>query len=283
MIYAERMRVETAKTENYTFCQQVCYMLTCGSFLGSLVTLTTLFLVISGLQYWITDYVVSVLGHEKETAFLVYIIVGALGPILGVAFSGCIFDRIGGYHGRNSPVVFTTFLIISSTMALLSPTTTSIYFLSLCLLIQLLFGGFTVPVITGYMLAQVPPNLRTLANSIANLFYNLLGFFPAPSIYGIVYQATGGGSSRYGLLSIQVFSAFTFFILLPIVCVQRFRMNRKIASFSANRLELAKMTESPDRHAKLEKSSQKLPGSDKEASSHEEQLEAELRPVDSRI
>jgi len=29
--------------------------------------------------------------------------------------------------------------------------------------------------------------MRTLANSLANLFYNLLGFFPAPSLYGIVY------------------------------------------------------------------------------------------------
>lgn len=110
-------------------------MMTCGSYLASLVVLTTLFLVISGLQYWITDYVISVLGHEKETAFLVYIIVGAMGPILGVAFSGCIFDRIGGYHGRNTPVVFTIFLCIASTVALLSPMTRSIYFLSLCLLI----------------------------------------------------------------------------------------------------------------------------------------------------
>lgn len=78
-----------------------------------------------------------------------------------------------------------------------------------------------MPVITGFMLAQVPPNLRTLANSIANLFYNLLGFFPAPSIYGIVYQATGAGESRYGLLSIQIFNVFTFIVLTPMVIVQR--------------------------------------------------------------
>lgn len=110
-------------------------MLTCGAFLASLITLTTLFLVISGLQYWITDYVVSVLGHKKETAFLVYIIVGALGPILGVGFSGCIFDRMGGYHGRNTPIVFTGFLVFSVSMAMLSVTTRNIYFMSLCLLI----------------------------------------------------------------------------------------------------------------------------------------------------
>jgi sugar phosphate permease len=100
-----------------------------------LFTLTTLFLVMSGLQYWITDYVVSVLGHNKETAFIVFILVGALGPILGVAFSGCIFDRIGGYHGRNTPVVFTIFLIIAGCMAVLSFLTTNLYIMSVAILL----------------------------------------------------------------------------------------------------------------------------------------------------
>ena len=72
-------------------------------------------------------------------------------------------------------------------MAVLSVVSDNIYLMSAAILLQLLFGGFTVPVLTGYMIAQVPPNMRTLANSLANLFYNLLGFFPAPSIYGFVY------------------------------------------------------------------------------------------------
>ena len=81
---------------------------------------------------------------------------GALGPILGVAFSGCIFDRIGGYHGRNTPLVFTLFLVIAGCAAVLSFVSTSIWLMSGSILLQLLFGGFTVPVLTGYMIAQVP-------------------------------------------------------------------------------------------------------------------------------
>ena len=76
----------------------------------------------------------SVLGEPKSTAFIIYIIVGALGPISGVAFSGCIFDRIGGYHGRNTPIVFTVFLVIASIAGILAPTTTSIYILCVLLL-----------------------------------------------------------------------------------------------------------------------------------------------------
>ena len=46
--------------------QQICYILTKFDFMAILVTLTGLYLIISGIQYWITDYVQSVLGHSKE-------------------------------------------------------------------------------------------------------------------------------------------------------------------------------------------------------------------------
>ena len=225
------MKVESENTINFTFWKNIWYLLKQTDFMSALVTLVLLFLVISGLQYWITDYVVSVLGHSKETAFIIFIIVGALGPIVGVAFSGCIFDRIGGYHGRNTPMTFTILLCIAGFMAVLSVVTDNIYLMSAAILLQLLFGGFTVPVLTGYMIAQVPPNLRTLANSLANLFYNLLGFFPAPSIYGVVYQSTGSGTSRWGLISIQFFATLSVFILLPIVAVKRCRDNKSITSY----------------------------------------------------
>jgi MFS transporter, Spinster family, sphingosine-1-phosphate transporter len=65
--------------------------------------------------------------------------------------------------------------------------------MSFSILLQLFFGGLAVPVMTGYMIAQVPYRMRTLANSLANMFYNLFGFFPAPSIYGLVYEAAGSG------------------------------------------------------------------------------------------
>jgi hypothetical protein len=52
---------------------------------------------------------------------------------------------------------------------------------------QFFCGGFTMPVLMGILLNMVPQSLRTLANSIANLVYNLLGYLPAPFVYGLVY------------------------------------------------------------------------------------------------
>jgi len=75
-----------------------------------------------------------------------------------------------------------------------------------------------MPVLTGILLNTCPASLRTIANSIANLVYNLLGYLPAPYIYGLVYQLNGSGESRSGMLSLQlaalISSALLFLLFL---------------------------------------------------------------------
>jgi hypothetical protein len=73
-----------------------------------------------------------------------------------------------------------------------------------------------MPVLTGIMLNTVPPSLRTLANSVANLEYNLLGYLPAPFMYGLVYELTGGEKekSRFGLLAIEAGGILIAFFLI---------------------------------------------------------------------
>ena len=71
-----------------------------------------------------------------------------------------------------------------------------------CLTVQLFCGGFTMPAATGIMLNFVPPNMRTMANSMANLSYNLFGYLPAPLIYGIAYEYGGSGESHLGMWTI---------------------------------------------------------------------------------
>ena len=58
---------------------------------------------------------------------------------------------------------------------------------------MLLFsGGFILPQATGIMLSSVNEYQRTSANSLANLSYNLFGYAPAPFVYGLISQYTGG-------------------------------------------------------------------------------------------
>ena len=64
-MYKERMNLITQKTANYSLRQKMCFILSSGGYMAVMVTLTALYLIISGIQYWITDYVISVLGHTK--------------------------------------------------------------------------------------------------------------------------------------------------------------------------------------------------------------------------
>jgi len=50
----------------------------------------------------------------------------------------------------------------------------------------LFFGGFLLPPVTGIMLNSVEDYKRTSANSLANLAYNLFGYLPAPTFYGLI-------------------------------------------------------------------------------------------------
>lgn len=60
------------------------------------------------------------------------------------------------------------------------------------------------------MLSQVPVQERSLANSVANLFYNLCGYLPAPILYGVWEDKSAMGFpllETFGLLT--VFAATT--------------------------------------------------------------------------
>jgi len=48
-----------------------------------------------------------------------------------------------------------------------------------------------------------------MANSWANLIYNLVGYLPAPFIYGLVIHFTGGNKSRWGLVALQASGLLT--------------------------------------------------------------------------
>jgi hypothetical protein len=39
------------------------------------------------------------------------------------------------------------------------------------------------------MLNTIDGNLKTTANSLANLSYNLIGYLPAPFVYGAIYDS----------------------------------------------------------------------------------------------
>ena len=60
----------------------------------------------------------------------------------------------------------------------------------------------------GIMISSVPKQYRAFGNSTAQIFLNLFGFLPAPFLYGLLCQLTGGRDSQWGMVLVMFWSIF---------------------------------------------------------------------------
>lgn len=120
--------------------------------------------------------------------------------------------KLGGYN--NIAAQKLQYYVAACALACAIPIPFLNSFLSVATLSWFLvfFGGFVLPTVTGIMINTVPPNQKTSANSLANLAYNLVGYLPAPSVYGAVSAATG--SQRIALASILYVTALVEILLI---------------------------------------------------------------------
>lgn len=113
------------------------------------------------------------------------------GPILGTIVGGAIVDKFaGGYTGKHSitfSFIFAVFAFICT-----SPIkfVNGLYSFSLLLWGVLFFGGAVIPSLQGAMISSLSHDLRAAGNSITNILQNLIGFLPAPFVYGFIYEAS---------------------------------------------------------------------------------------------
>jgi len=94
------------------------------------------------------------------------------------------------------------------------PFTSNFYFVVLLLWLYFFVGGLAMPLIIGVMINSVEGELKSKANAVANISYNLLGYFPAPFLYGLICERTGGQTSRGGLIFNSFMNVPSFVLLL---------------------------------------------------------------------
>ena len=63
-----------------------------------MTSLTGLFYVVTGIQYWLPDYIQTVLDIEPHEATMYFVIVSLSAPIGGVVVGGIITSAYGGYN-----------------------------------------------------------------------------------------------------------------------------------------------------------------------------------------
>jgi hypothetical protein len=123
-------------------------------------------------------------------------------PILGAVFSGYVCSKAGGYESKTVMYYCVIASIVGMVAGLPMPFMMDYRHAIGAFWVVLFSGVFMFPILTGVMLSNVDPNLKEHANSFAYLSFNLFGYFPAPTVYGLVnaYDIGNEIQSNYGII-----------------------------------------------------------------------------------
>jgi hypothetical protein len=151
---------------------------------------------------------------DADEAAVFYTTTSITGPVGGVIVGGLVTTQVGGYNTYKAHRLMQFIGVMAVLCALPIPFVNFGHFAYLIWFV-LFFGGFLLPQVTGIMLNSVDENKRTSANSVATLCYNLFGYLPAPSFYGMVSAIIGNPASRIpmGALLYSTFISISFLII----------------------------------------------------------------------
>ncbi|KAE9124203.1 hypothetical protein PF010_g6100 [Phytophthora fragariae] len=154
--------------------------------------LTTVYFVVTGVQYWSTIFMIKSLHASKYLVNGLFVVVSGTGPILGVFFGGWIIDRYGGYIGvEQRAKALGICMILGLTAFSISAVTTffdDVYITAGFLWLLLFFGGAILPACTGIFISAVPAEHRALASSFSVMVFNLFGYALSPYLTGLIME-----------------------------------------------------------------------------------------------
>ena len=167
-----------------------------------------LFFIVTGIQFWISDYLQIILKVEHKKVFIIFALVCISAPVLGVISGGYYLKQIGGYQNKRALDACVKISVLAAISGALLPVVDNYIIFVIMMWLLLFFGASIVPGLIGIMISSAPDNAKEIANSISHLCYNLLGYLPSPFLYGLICNHTGGATSRYGLAFILLWSYF---------------------------------------------------------------------------
>mmetsp|Transcript_28055 Transcript_28055/g.27743 ORF Transcript_28055/g.27743 Transcript_28055/m.27743 type:complete len:99 (+) Transcript_28055:674-970(+) len=74
-----------------------------------MMCVSCLYFVVTGIQFWASDYLLNVMEMQPSLVFPTYAITTITGPTLGVVTGGAVCHKTGGYRGKNAIYVCASF------------------------------------------------------------------------------------------------------------------------------------------------------------------------------
>jgi MFS family permease len=138
-----------------------------------------------GAQYWAEDMLIHMGVPEREAPYK-FLTVGVLGPTLGMAVSGPLFDCLGGYRNRRRTmqycVVFIMLTFLCAPWLLFAQDVDS---LMVAVMFAMFLFGLVIPPVQGLVMDSVPANQKPHASAVYGFLTDALGFMLAPSVIGV--------------------------------------------------------------------------------------------------
>ena len=189
-----KMKITTSRDEknNLNYFVKLKVLMNYKVYIFSVISLSTLIYIITGVQYWVSDYLESVLGvlSPKDRLFL-FTLACFTAPVMGVILGPLIQDKLNLNTMQKSLIFCSVLGFLASVCSIPAPCTLNLFYFIVLMWFILFFGGGIVPTLTSIIINSVPKNLVTSANSLTNFMTNALGYLPSPYIYGILSDIYG--------------------------------------------------------------------------------------------
>ena len=161
------------------------------------VTLSSMFIIVSAIQFWINDYLeFGLLIEDKNARITCFSFVVITAPAAGIILGGVLAGKVGGYDKEKAIYIplITSFGVVI--LANLCPIFTNLI-LFLPLFWTLLFlGSVLLPVTNGIVIVSVEQKYSGSASAASILIYHILGRLPGPTLYAFLKTMVNDQNSR---------------------------------------------------------------------------------------
>ena len=197
-----------------------------------------LYFVVTGIQFWISDYMITVLGSDESFVLTAYAAISITAPTFGVFLGGKISDSMGGYTGKHALTFCLSGAVLAAGLCLPIPWYNNQWLVALHLWGIFFAGGGVLPTLTGLMLSSIPQHMRNIGSSVSQFVQTLTGYLPAPVIYGYLVQLSGRPKSRWGMFLLMLWSLMGVLALsvAKVMELNRRRIKNKKRRRKGNRL-----------------------------------------------
>lgn len=118
-------------------------------------SLCGLFYVVTGIQYWLPNYLETVIGVDHDVVTIYFAVTSLSAPIGGVIVGGIITTSFGGYNKPKAMKMQVIVGLCAVPLAVIAPFFSNFYYVGMLFWAILFCGGFVLPPVTGIMISSV--------------------------------------------------------------------------------------------------------------------------------